>query len=133
MFDWEQALSFEGDTAPYMQYAYARIKSILHKKKIQPSEKNFADKLGTKEDMDIIKHLSIFPAVVKKATDELRPHLIANYSYSLAQKFNEYYHIHQILKSDEKTTKARIILISCIAYVIENSLGLLGIEVLDKM
>lgn len=133
VFDWEQALAFEGETSPYIQYAYARIKSIIkkHKKKIDSN----ADicLLNTNEDIELIKHLSVFPEIVKKATDYLRPHLIANYVYVLAQKFNEYYHVHQILKTDEKIKKARLLLIASVAQVIKNSLYLLGIDVLERM
>jgi arginyl-tRNA synthetase len=130
-FNWEQALSFEGDTAPYIQYAYARIQSILNKnsKSINPKLKL----LTKKEEVKLIKHLSNFTNIVEKATKELRPHLIANYVYVLAQLFNEYYHIHPILKAEENVKNARIALIRCVAQVIENGLSLLGIGVLEKM
>ncbi len=133
VFDWAQALSFEGETSPYIQYAYARIQSILkkHKKKIDPNAD--LSLLNTKEDVELIKQLSAFPETVKKATDDLRPHLIANSTYVLAQKFNEYYHINQILKADEKVKKARLLLIASVAQVIKNSLHLLGIDVLERM
>ena len=133
VFDWERALSFEGETSPYIQYAYARIQSIVkkHKKKTDPNAD--LSLLNTKEDIELIKQLSAFPETVKKATDDLRPHLIANYAYVLAQKFNEYYHIHQILKADEKVKKARLLLIASVAQVIKNSLHLLGIDVLERM
>lgn len=133
VFDWDQALSFEGETSPYIQYAYARIQSILkkHKKKIDSNAD--LSLLNTKEDIELIKHLSSFPEVVKKATDDLKPHLVANYAYVLAQKFNEYYHINQILKADEKIKKARLLLIASVAQVIKNALYLLGIDVLERM
>jgi len=133
VFEWEQALAFEGETSPYIQYAYARIQSILkkHKKKIDLNAD--LSLLNTKEDIELIKHLSAFPEIVKKATEDLKPHLIANYVYALAQKFNEYYHVHQILKADEKAKKARLLLIASVAQVIKNSLHLLGIDVLERM
>ena len=128
-FNWETALSFEGDTAPYIQYAYARIQSILKK---YGGKKDFDfKKLGNDEENKLIKKLSEFPEVVDKATDDLRPHLIANYVYVLAQIFNEYYHKHQILNADEKD--ARIALIKSVAQVIKNGLYLLGIGVMEKM
>ena len=68
-----------------------------------------------------------------KATDELRPHLIATYMYSLAQKLNEYYHAHQVLKADEKIKDARLLLITAVAHVLKNGSNLLGIDVLEKM
>jgi len=70
---------------------------------------------------------------VLKAANELRSHLIASYVYSLAQKFNEYYHQHNILKADEKVKDARLLLVSAVRQVLKNGLNLLGIEVLEKM
>ena len=131
-FDWEQALSFDGETAPYIQYAYARISSILKKGKKTNMKANL-NLLSEKEEIELIRLLSNFPDVVLKAANDLRPHLIANYLYSLAQKLNEYYHAHQILKSDEKTKDARLLLISAIRRVLKNGLNLLGIDVLEKM
>ena len=130
-FDWEQALSFEGETSPYIQYAYARISSILAKAKI--SAKADLRLLQQNEEIELIKLLSNFPEVVLKATDELRPHLIANYLYSLAQKFNEYYHAHNVLKADEKVKDSRLLLVYAIRQVLKNGLSLLGIEVLERM
>ena len=132
IFDWQQALSFEGETSPYIQYAYARISSILKKNK-KINQKADLPLLKEKEETELIKILAGFPNVAEKATKELRPHLIATYLYSLAQKFNEYYHQHQILKADAKTRDARILLISAIRQVIKNGLNLLGIDVLEKM
>ena len=132
IFDWDQALSFEGETAPYTQYAYARISSILKKNK-KANLKADLKLLAEKEEIELIKLISNFPEIISKATNDLRPHLIAAYLYSLAQKFNEYYHLHQILKADEKIKDARILLINAIRQVIKNGLNLLGINVLEKM
>jgi len=132
IFDWQHALSFEGETSPYIQYAYARISSILKKHK-KINLKADLKLLKEKEEIGLIKLLSNFPDLVNKATADLRPHLIAVYLYSLAQKFNEYYHIHQILKSGKEIRDARILLISTLRQVLKNGLNLLGIEVLEKM
>ena len=141
VFDWQQALSFEGESAPYIQYAYARIVSILKRREKIKRHHEISKKfrgadlklLNQKEEIELIKLLSNFPEVVTKATNDLRPHLIAVYLYSLAQKFNEYYHIHQILKADKHVKDARILLISAIKQVIKNGLNLLGIDVLERM
>lgn len=132
LFDWQHALSFEGETGPYLQYAYARISSILRKNK-KINNKGELKLLQEKEEIQLIKSLLDFPDTVIKATNELRPHLIASYLYSLAQKFNEYYHVHQVLKADPKIRDARILLIIAVRQVIRNSLNLLGIDVLEKM
>ncbi len=132
IFSWEQALSFEGETSPYIQYAYARISSILKKQK-KISKKADLKFLNQKEEAELIRLISNFPQIATKATHDLRPHLIATYLYVLAQKFNEYYHLHQILKADQKIRDARILLISSVKQVISNGLKLLGIDVLEKM
>jgi len=131
IFDWQQALSFEGETAPYIQYAYARISSILARAKMKL--KADLSLLKEKEEIELVKSLSQFPETVLKSASELRPHLIAAYLYSLAQKFNEYYHKHQVLKSEEQLRDARLLLISAIRQVIKNGLNLLGIDILEKM
>ncbi|MBI2647417.1 arginine--tRNA ligase [Candidatus Woesearchaeota archaeon] len=140
VFTWQHALSFEGESGPYIQYAYARISSILKKykkvkyKKIKPAfSKAGLIFLKEKEEIELIKLLSNFPEIVDKATNDLRPHFVAVYLYSLAQKFNEYYHIHQILKAEKEIRNSRIMLISTIKQVIKNGLGLLGIDVLERM
>ena len=131
IFDWEHALSFEGETAPYIQYAYARISSILAKDKLNP--KADLNLLKEKEETELIRALSNFPEIVLKSANDLKPHLIASYIYSLAQKFNEYYHKHHVLKADEKIKDARLLLISAVRQVIKNGLNLLGIDVLERM
>ena len=137
IFDWQQSLSFEGETGPYIQYAYARISSILNKYEQSSFKKRLVRTdlglLQEKEEAELINILSTFPEVTIKAANELRAHLIAVYLYSLAQKFSEYYHIHQVLNADEKIRTARILLITAVRQVIKNGLGLLGINVLERM
>ncbi|MBI2659389.1 arginine--tRNA ligase [Candidatus Woesearchaeota archaeon] len=132
IFDWQHALSFEGETGPYIQYSYARISSILKKAK-KINNKADLSLLKEKEENELVKLLHNFPEIAAKATHELKPHLIAAYLYSLAQKFNEYYHVHQILKADKGIRDARILLISAVRQVIKNGLSLLGIDVLERM
>ncbi|MBW2980047.1 arginine--tRNA ligase [Candidatus Woesearchaeota archaeon] len=133
VFDWETALSFEGDTGPYLQYAYARICSILRKygKKIE----NKADLSLLKEDSEaeLIKKLNEFPNIVNNVTTHLKPHLIANYLYELSQSFSEFYHSCPVLQAEEELKKARLLLVSCVKQVLKNGLYLLGIDVLEKM
>ena len=133
IFNWQQALNFEGETAPYIQYAYARISSIIKKYKRQLPKKADFSLLDSKEEIELIKKLSAFPQIAEKTAVELRPNTIANYAYELAKQFNEFYHIHNILKEEEKLKKARLLLISCVRQTLKNSLNLLGIDVLEKM
>jgi arginyl-tRNA synthetase len=133
VFDWETALSFEGDTGPYLQYAYARICSIIRKygKKIEKK----ADLSLLKEDSEaeVIKKLNDFPGIIESSTKHLTPHLIANYLYELSQKFSEFYHKCPVLQAEEELKKARLLLVSCVKQVLKNGLYLLGITALEKM
>jgi len=133
VFNWQQALNFEGETAPYIQYAYARISSIIKKYKKSLPQKINLSLLDKKEEIELIKKLSMFPNIVEKTSKELRPSIIANYAYELAKQFNEFYHIHNILKEKEDIKKARLLLVNCIRQTLKNSLNLLGIDVLERM
>jgi len=132
MFNWEQALNFEGDSGPYLQYAYARICSILrkHGKKVGKGELSL---LKGKEEVELIKMLGNFPSVVKSTTEQLKPHLISSYLYNLSSQFSVFYNACPVLKAKEDVKKARLVLIECVKRVLENGLGLLGIEVLEIM
>ncbi|MBI2651285.1 arginine--tRNA ligase [Candidatus Woesearchaeota archaeon] len=132
IFNWEHALSFEGETAPYIQYAYARISSIIrhHKKdkKEMPKKADFS-LLDKPEETELIKKLSLFPSIAEKAAVELRLNAIATYTYELAKQFNEFYHTYNILKEGEELKKARLLLAACVSQTLKNSLNLLGIDV----
>ena len=133
IFNIGQALNFEGETAPYIQYAYARISSIIRKNKNKvPSKADFS-LLDKKEEIELIKKISDFPNIVEKTANELRPSTIANYAYELAKQFNEYYHVHNILKEKDEIKNARLVLVDCVRHVLKNSLNLLGIGVLERM
>jgi arginyl-tRNA synthetase len=133
VFDWETALSFEGDTGPYLQYAYARICSILRKygKKVETK----ADLSLLKEDKEneLIRKLGEFPNIIESTTKYLKPHLIANYLYELSQRFSEFYHSCPVLQAEEGLKKARLLLVSCVKQALKNGLGILGISVLERM
>ena len=132
-FNWQQALNFEGETAPYIQYAYARISSIIKKYKKQLPKKADFSLLNSKEEIGLIKKLSAFPQIVEKMGNELRPNIVANYAYELAKQFNEFYHLHNILKEKQDIKNARLLLASCVRQTLKNNLNLLGIEVLERM
>ena len=133
VFNWEQALSFEGESGPYIQYAYARICSILrkHNKKISSKINHFL--LNKKEETELIKKISEFPNVVNRMTDDLKPHAVSNYLYQLAQKFNEFYHTCNVLEEKDDIKEARLLVITAVKQVLSNGLSLLGIETLEKM
>jgi len=133
IFNWDSALNFEGDSGPYLQYAYARICSILRKADIKVDNKIDYNLLDTEEEIELVKKLGMFPKVVKSASEELRPNLIANYIFELSSLFSNFYNTCPVLKAGPETKKARLVLIECVKKVLRNGLGLLGIEVLEKM
>jgi len=133
IFNWEQALNFEGDSGPYLQYAYARICSILKKHKKKIDDKIDFSLLKKEAEVELIKLLGKFPEIVKSATEQLKPHLIASYIYMLSSQFSLFYSACPVLKAEENIKKARLVLIECTKRVLENGLNLLGIEVLEKM
>jgi len=131
LFNLQDSLKFEGDTGPYLLYSYARASSILKKIKTQKNKKSFDIKDLSKNEIDLVKKLSQFPEVVLNSYNNLNPSLIANYSYQLAQVFNEFYHDSKVIGSKEESFRAS--LVEAFRYVLKNSLNLLGIETLEKM
>ena len=133
IFDWARALDFEGETGPYIQYAHARICSILRKHNKKVDNKINFNILKEKEEIEIIKKLSVFPEIVEKAGNSFKPSMVSNYIYSVAKSFNEFYHRHNILKEKEELKKARLLMVYCVKQVIENGLRLMGIEAPERM
>jgi len=129
-FNLDEALNFEGDTGPYLLYSYARASSILRKAKINSKNKNSFSEIELKE-IDLIKKLSQFPEIVLKSYYNLNPSIIANYSYQLAQNFNEFYHSCPVIGSEKEIF--RLNLVEAFRIVLKNSLSLLGIETIERM
>lgn len=130
-FDLEAMVSFEGETGPYIQYAYARIQSILRKANFQPdAEATYS--LNDPESWEIIKLLQDFGRVVKRAADNYEPSLIAKYAISLAQAFNKYY-AHTRILDESPERDSRLALSYSTAVVIKEALRLLGVEAPEKM
>ena len=130
-FDLEAMVSFEGETGPYVQYAYARIQSILRKADFKPSlDANY--NLNDAESWEIIKLIQDFARVVKRASDNFEPSLIAKYAISLAQAFNKYYAHTRILDETPKRD-SRLALSYTTAVVLKESLRMLGVEAPEKM
>jgi arginyl-tRNA synthetase len=136
VFDWKKMLSFESGSAPYLQYTYVRIKSILAKakdKRLEIRDKNINKSLTELEEINLMRQLTKFKEVLVEAGETYRPNLLANYLDSLAVGFHAYYEHVPILKAEEKVSGARLSLISAVAVVIENGLKILGIETMEKM
>lgn len=135
-FDLEKSISFEGNSAPYLQYTYARAKSILRKAKVKEDQKPKCDEdiFSTEEEMGLLRTVYLFPEFVNDSLRFLEPHRLCPYLFDLAQKFNLFYKKHKVLKAKSKEIRdARLALTAAVAQVVKKGLYLLGIEVLEKM
>ena len=130
-FDLEAMVSFEGETGPYVQYAYARIQSILRKANFVPSTENNY-KLADAESWEIIKHIQNFSTVVERAGDKFDPSLIAKYAINLAQAFNKYY-AHTRILDESPERDSRLALAYTTGVVLKEALRLLGVKAPEKM
>ncbi|HEM5042151.1 TPA: arginine--tRNA ligase [Streptococcus suis] len=130
-FDLEAMVSFEGETGPYVQYAYARIQSILRKANFVPNAENDY-KLADAESWDIIKHIQNFSNVVERAGDKFDPSLIAKYAINLAQAFNKYY-AHTRILDESPERDSRLALAYATGLVLKEALRLLGVKAPEKM
>lgn len=130
-FDLEAMVSFEGETGPYVQYAYARIQSILRKANFTPSA-DATYSLSDPESWEIIKLLQDFARVVKRAAENYDPSLIAKYAINLAQAFNKYY-AHTRILDESPERESRLALSYSTAVVLKEALRLLGVDAPEKM
>lgn len=130
-FDLEAMVSFEGETGPYVQYAHARIQSILRKADFQPqAAENY--QLNDTESWEIIKLIQDFPNTIVKAADNFEPSLIARFAIHLAQSFNKYY-AHTRILDDSPERDSRLALNYATATVLKEALALLGVEAPNEM
>ncbi|NMC77436.1 MAG: arginine--tRNA ligase [Candidatus Methanofastidiosa archaeon] len=130
IFNWKKALDFEGDTAPYIQYAHARASSILNK--IGKLDQKFEIEDLNEKEYKLVFMLSEFPEVVEKASIDYRPDYVSNYVYDLAKCFNEFYHECHVINAE--TNKVfRASLVKATKMVLHNALALLGIKAPEEM
>lgn len=133
LFDPSESIDFNGNTGPFIQYAYARIQSLKRKSSFSLEKINLDFEINEKEK-DILKQLTQFPISIKAAADNYSPALIANYTFELVKLFNSYYQSITILKVNDNTIKNfRLTLSFKVGEVIKNSMKLLGINVPEKM
>lgn len=133
LFDPNESVDFQGHTGPFIQYTHARIKSVMSRAGI-----DYADKIDIQElssvERDLIVVLTQYPAIISEAAKEFSPAVIANYIYELAKVYNKFYHEKSILQAeDDRLKKFRLQLSSASAKVISKGMGLLGIEVPERM
>ena len=138
LFNPEESIDFNGNTGPFIQYTYARIRSILRKFRGERTDSNISltsnhSPLSTKE-IELIQKMNEFGAAVEQAGKDYSPSGIANYCYELTKVFNQFYHDYSILNEPDEQKKAvRLVLAKNVAKIIKNGMGLLGIEVPERM
>jgi len=136
-FDPKESIDFNGNTGPFIQYTFARIQSIIRKANDKgmelPTELNSKIKISDKE-LQLIKLIYNYPEVLKEAANDYSPAQSANYIYDLAKEFNQFYHDHPILGEDDKSiSEFRLYLSKQVGKIIKSGMGLLGINVPDRM
>lgn len=132
VFDWDKILSFEGETAPYVQYTHARICSLLKKGNF-----NIKDEISNfdlnEEEINIVRNIMRFTDVVIDASEKYEPYFITRYIVDLSKDFNKFYNAHKIITDDEVTTKKRLLISYGVKTVIKEGLDLLGIRAPEQM
>lgn len=131
-FDWTKMLNFEGDSGPYLQYTYARLKSILRKSSIRNSKFEIQN-LSSPGELELIFKLDRFPEIVRQAAETFYPHTLAQYLHELSGLVNSFYHEYPVLKAEPAVRNARLALIKSAAEILKTGLNLLGIETLERM
>lgn len=136
-FDPKESIDFNGNTGPFIQYTYARIKSVLRKAEEQGIFLNSEirkDLTISEKESSLIQNLVAFPDIVRLAGKEYSPSVIANYTYDLVKEYNQFYHDFSILKEENEQIRSfRLLLSKNVAKVVKLAMGLLGIEVPERM
>jgi arginyl-tRNA synthetase len=136
VFSWDKMLALNGNTAPYLQYAYARIRAIFRKAAAEPGIADMgaaAVSLATPEELSLGRNLLNFPMVLEAMGSEYRPNYLCNYLYDLAGSFTTFYEKCPVLKAEPKQRASRLSLCDVTAKVLKEGLAVLGIETLEQM
>jgi len=132
-FEWEEALSFEGRSGPFVQYAYARASSMLRKGGVEGGPFPFeAGRLTDPEELALVRVVSRFPRAVAYAARSAHVHTLAGYAHELADQFNRFYHAVPVLTSGD-VRPSRVALVAAVRRTLANALELLGIAPLETM
>ncbi|RKS84172.1 arginyl-tRNA synthetase [Haloarcula quadrata] len=132
-FEWDRALDFEAQSAPYVQYVHARCCGILGDVETDIPDEPDLDPLSEPEERDLLRELARFPAVIEAAADDLTPHTVATYTRDLAETFNAFYRECPVLDADPETRAARLALVDGTRTTIANALDALGVEAPTSM
>ena len=133
VFDWDRMLALDGNTAPYMLYSYARIKSMFRRAGVDEDVLSGAIIIGEKAENALAIKLLQFPEVVEDVARQCYPHVLCNYLYELADAFMKFYEQCPVLRADEPVRTSRLLLALLTARVVRQGLDLLGIETLERM
>ena len=134
LFNPEESIDFNGNTGPFIQYTYARIRSILRKADNQNSQFSIFNPQLSDKEIELIQKMSEYGAAVEQAGKDYSPSGIANYCYELTKVFNQFYHDYSILnEEDEQKRQVRLVIARNVGKIIKNSMALLGIEVPERM
>ena len=138
LFNPEESIDFNGNTGPFIQYTYARIRSILRKAEEQgitvPESLSTQESPVNQKEIDLIQKMNAYSAAVEQAGKDYSPSGIANYCYELTKEFNSWYHDYSVLNAEDEATKlTRLVLAKNVAKIIRNGMALLGIEVPERM
>lgn len=133
IFSWDKMLSFQGNTAPYLQNAYVRIRSIFRKAGDSAGAAPSVVNLVENAEIALAKKLAQFGETVPQVLDDFRPNILANYLYELADIFHGFYESCPVLKSEGVSRETRLALCDCTARILKTGLGLLGIEAPGRM
>ena len=132
-FDWDSALDFNGQAAPYIQYAYVRALKIIQKSNNKLPDAGIPEYALVEAEIELINLLSKFEDVIKRAAENLRTLDIANYAYELAKAFNDFYTVCPVLQAEPQVRDFRLRLVEATRHTIKNSLGLMGITAPEAM
>lgn len=135
MFNPAESIDFNGNTGPFIQYTYARIRSVLRKAaELGYETGDYAAVIPNEKEIALIQTLSDFPATVEEAGRSYSPALIANYTYELVKQYNQFYHDYSILKEEDPATRSlRLALCKSVARTVKQAMSLLGINVPERM
>ncbi len=137
LFNPEESIDFNGNTGPFIQYTYARIRSILRKAQAEGTvipEQLPQDTELTAKEISLIQHLQGFAGVIRQAGNDYNPSAIANYCYELVKEYNQFYHDLSVLHEPDQNKKVfRLALSAAVSQVVKSGMGLLGIEVPERM
>ncbi len=133
IFDWNEILNFDGETAPYLQYTHTRCRSVLRKAKAVEQLPQDLSGLADEHSQAVLRLISEFPEAIQKAARAYEPSTLSRYLLDLSQAFNRFYHHCRIIGEEAAVEQSRLALVAAVAHVLKKGLSLLGIEAPEQM